>query len=106
MNIKNSKWDQDKSKRETHFNNQSVKKLNLKLQNYNYDMNIFKRQENQICKYCSYVNNDRMAFQAFTNTNCSICDKEIIFATSNIDKVCPECAKENNICKHCGAEMD
>ena len=49
---------------------------------------------------------DKVVMDAFTYSKCKTCGKELVSANSDTDVYCISCAKENNVCKHCGAEMD
>ncbi len=62
------------------------------------------RLENQECVCCHY--DSKMGGAAMTKTNCSMCEKEMHFGSTSIDRLCKECAKEHGLCKHCGADMD
>ena len=83
--------------------NSQLKNLRTKLNNYDNDN---QKQTRDTCRCCYYINCDRAAFQAFTTVNCRNCGKEMVFPTSHTDRLCPECANELNLCKHCGSSMD
>lgn len=59
----------------------------------------------QNCKTCFYIN-DRIGGQAFTKSYCIVCGKEIVNASTSVDKVCEECSKEHGLCRHCGGSLD
>lgn len=82
--------------------------VNMKnrVDNYNSDPNKEDRLENNLCKYCEYSKGNGWAGQAFTNIKCKGCEREMTFPTTDTDKYCEDCAKEFNICKHCGQIMD
>jgi hypothetical protein len=90
----------------THWNNKHIEDMTKKLNSYCFDDKQMERSLQQLCKYCFYVNTGRIAGQAFTKSNCSYCEKEMMFPTTDRDKYCPECAKKIMACKHCGARMD
>lgn len=62
------------------------------------------RLEKQECQYCFY--SMRGGGQAFTASKCEECEKEMLFSSTNMDKYCLECAKKNDICKHCGGDIN
>lgn len=43
---------------------------------------------------------------ACTNRECGLCDTTIHSGSTNIDMLCPKCAVENGLCRHCGADVD
>ena len=64
-----------------------------------------KKQERlakQLCVYCYYSGCLHLGLE---NQSCLICGG--IFENSSIprDKVCSGCAKENKLCRHCGADV-
>jgi hypothetical protein len=89
-----------------HFNNTYVGRLRLKLLNYDQDSDKEERVSENICKYCYYIDTDRIAGQAFTKTNCRICDKEMVFQTTITDRYCSDCSSNMKLCKYCGATID
>lgn len=89
-----------------YWNNNLVNKMKNKIKNYDEDSKIIKRKEKCECKYCTYINNDRIAGQAFTSSNCKGCNKKLDFPSTDTDEYCLDCAKKINVCKHCGSEMD
>ncbi len=58
----------------------------------------------QECVIC--FNDFRIGGTTSTITECALCDKEIFYANTNIDILCIDCAKEHNLCKHCGADIN
>lgn len=56
------------------------------------------------CRSCYYTN--RIAFDIISFSRCKNCGKDLYFGSSDIDKYCLDCAKEKNVCKHCGKEID
>lgn len=88
------------------FHNHYVDGLRKKLNNYDLDKSQSKRKEECKCKYCTYIDIGNIVMDAFTSSKCKNCGKELTFANSDTDDYCLECAKKNNICKHCGSEMD
>lgn len=63
------------------------------------------REKLSLCKIC-YYREGVLAGQAFTHRNCSFCEKEEVYPTTNTDSLCHPCAKKNNCCKHCSADLD
>jgi len=96
-----------KNKRDILFwNRHYVEKMRKKIQNYDKDPEQQNRVKNQECKYCTYINANRIAGNAFTYTHCEKCGKEMIFPTTDTDQYCKTCAIELGICRHCGSEID
>lgn len=62
------------------------------------------RSKKQECPYCYYVKTNRVGGQSVTYSYCGICGKELCFGSTCVDLLCPECAKEHDLCKHCGAD--
>ena len=83
-----------------------VKGMRQKLEYYDLDISVEERKANCTCKYCSYIDKDKVVMDAFTYSKCRTCGKELVSANSDTDVYCISCARENNVCKHCGAEMD
>ena len=70
------------------------------------DVDRAERLGKGLCIFCYYLVPDRIGGCAITSTECGICDNEITFGSTNVDKICPECSKENGLCKHCGADIE
>jgi NADH pyrophosphatase NudC (nudix superfamily) len=99
------KWDEDLIDYKTTSNQMRVNELKKKIKYYDDDPFVKKRRSEQECKVCTYINSN-LAGQAITDSYCGICGKKMTFPTTDTDKVCKECAKENGLCKHCGGRMD
>ena len=104
MKLNNKKWDKNFKEFKTRTNQMRFKEAKSFVENIEKDVNKDKRLDAQKCKICTYSNN--MAFQAFTNTNCGYCDKEMTFSNSDIDTLCKRCATMLDACRCCGGEMD
>lgn len=89
-----------------YFNKKHVEKLKQKILLYEKDSDKDKRIKKCECKYCTYINNERMAGASFTESNCKNCNKKLVFPSTDTNKYCEKCAKELNICKHCGSTID
>jgi len=57
------------------------------------------RLKSNLCIHCFYLMGAVWAGAAMTKTNCSICGKELIFGSTEIDKICTDCAKKHRLCK-------
>ncbi len=77
-----------------------------KLKRFKKDPDWEKRLSVQECKYCYYINNNRIGCAALTESNCRICDKSIMFSSTVLDDCCESCAKEHGVCKHCLSKME
>lgn len=73
---------------------------------YEKDEDKFNRMVKQVCKACYYFENDRCFAQIITRAYCSFCGEKMTFPTSDTDRICTECSKQNHLCKHCGGKMD
>ena len=92
-------------KHQSETNKSFISTTRKNLNKYDTDTKQPKRLKLQKCKYCYYMSN-KISLQAFTTFICKNCSDEIIHHNSNVDKYCMDCAKELNICCHCGAGMD
>lgn len=63
------------------------------------------RLAKQECKSCFYVAG-KIGGAAMTNSSCGLCGKPLMFGSTCIDAICPECAKEHSLCKHCGGDLE
>jgi len=63
-----------------------------------------KRLQAQLCLMCYH--DTRLAGQAFTDTNCRACNKDMQFSSTDVDALCPECARALKLCRHCGADLN
>lgn len=68
--------------------------------------NESKRGVNGECKACSYLFPDRIGGSAMTETVCGICENPMLFGSTNTDVLCRKCADANQLCKHCGGDVD
>ena len=68
-----------------------------------YDPDKKARLAKQECVVCFYY--PRVGGAMISFSNCGLCGKEMRFPSTNVDKLCPECAKEHRLCKHCGADI-
>ena len=73
--------------------------------NYKIDPCKKERQDNQLCPVCFY-NESRIGGAAVTQVQCAQCEEELSFPNTNVDSLCQNCAKEYNLCKHCGGDID
>ena len=88
------------------YNNRRVQNLCNKLDKYKYDIKQKERIKEQLCRYCFYMESDKIVMNAFTPQICKKCGTQSFSANSDTDKYCMTCAKEYNICKHCGSYID
>lgn len=63
------------------------------------------RRKNALCKLCFY-NGSRIGGAAMTFQPCGICGEDMCFGNTATDSVCPECAFQNDLCKHCGGDIE
>lgn len=89
----------------TNMNNRFADDLIKKVEKFKEDADKEKRLEQNLCSYCYYMASDRIGGAAFTNRDCGICDKEMVFSSTCTDDLCGECASENDLCCRCGGEI-
>lgn len=68
------------------------------------DADRLNRWKVQECQRCYY--NGKVGGQMITHSKCKSCEKELQFPSTNVDRLCIECAREQQVCKHCGADME
>jgi hypothetical protein len=102
MNYKNDKRDPKKMRE---HNATRVQMRCRPVDEFRADTRKEERLAELECLYCFYMAG-RIGGCAMTTANCGECQKEMLFGSTCVDYACPECAKKNSICKHCGAEMD
>jgi len=83
-----------------------VKHLLLSAEKILSDPDRTERNKKNLCKCCYYINNVRMGGASFTQKDCGLCDKEMVFSSTATDVICPSCASDNYLCKQCGADLE
>lgn len=78
-----------------------VRKLYEKYTNDPYKQERIEASECIVC-----FKSDRIGGAAMTNIPCGLCVKVMGFSSTNVDYICIDCARKNNLCKHCGADME
>ncbi len=73
--------------------------------NFANDPQQKERKKASQCKICFYVSS-RIGGQAITDRPCGICGKIMTFSSTCTDIICPECAENNHLCVHCGADVE
>jgi len=68
------------------------------------DPDKLKRLEEQECVICYY--NSKFGGAAMTDSNCGLCETKMNFGSTNVDKLCTDCSKMHELCKHCGADIN
>ncbi|QFP93408.1 UNVERIFIED_ORG: hypothetical protein Xoosp15_143 [Xanthomonas phage Xoo-sp15] len=91
-------WDTKWSKR--YYENRKKE-----IEDYEKDENKEYRVNKNTCRTCLYLRNGA-SLQAFTGYTCKFCKEECMHPNSRTPKYCSDCAKELNVCKNCGSEMD
>jgi hypothetical protein len=82
-----------------------VKETLAKAKKLEFDLDFKDRRQKQQCVWCFYYDY-RFGGQAMTNSNCASCNKDGMFGSTDVDLLCLPCAKELNLCVHCGADME
>ena len=90
---------------DTHYRRQSAEKTVLQAMAYLKDADKKERVKQNLCGYCYYINNVRLAGQAFTSYNCAVCDKEFTHPNTDTYKLCDKCASKYELCKYCGSDI-
>jgi hypothetical protein len=73
--------------------------------NFLNDPESEQRKSQSLCIFC-YYRKGRLASQAMCSTECAICNEEMVFGSTAVDALCENCAKVNNLCKQCAADID
>ena len=68
------------------------------------DKRKHERLESNECAWCFY--NARIGCSAMTEQACMCCGEKVLYGSTNTDALCIKCAKENQLCKHCGGDVD
>jgi hypothetical protein len=64
------------------------------------------RLEKPECVFCFYYGDGRRIGGArCTTQECGLCDKSVHSGSTNVDVLCQSCAKANELCRHCGADL-
>lgn len=71
---------------------------------YLSDPECDKRWASVQCVVCYY--GTRIGGAAMTKSYCGHCQMGMVFNSTSTDKLCPACAVQLDLCKHCGAGID
>lgn len=63
------------------------------------------RREQNLCKCCFYLRKDQIGGAAITMQPCGICKTDVQYSSTVTDILCLQCAGNNHLCKHCGADL-
>jgi hypothetical protein len=61
------------------------------------------REKKQECKACFY--SSRFGGSAMVTQPCMCCGKDVMYSSTNTDRLCMYCAKKHQLCKHCGGDI-
>ena len=98
MNIGNMVWQTERAK-------DYVADLIKRAKDCETDSRKKERLVKYECKACFYING-RIGGAAMTNRDCMSCGKTETYASTVTDVLCMDCAKEHNLCKHCGGDIE
>jgi hypothetical protein len=98
-------WKRDYTRNITSINNARINKLTSGVFKYHSDSDKINRLDKGLCRYCYYINTDRIGGSVVTQFDCRICGKEEFYVNTDTDNFCLNCAIEHKLCKHCGAEI-
>lgn len=73
---------------------------------YRLDAEAKVRRKESICKTCWYILRPKSGGRVPTRTHCELCDCVIVSPTTATDKLCEKCAKDYQLCKECGADLN
>ena len=63
------------------------------------------REQAGLCRWCYY--SFRLGGQALTRVPCMCCGKMQVYSSSaSADVLCADCARETDLCKHCGGDRE
>lgn len=65
-----------------------------------------RRLEAQLCACCYYVRSPQLSQPAVARQPCGLCGTVQIYPTLATDVLCLECAKQADLCKRCGADLE
>lgn len=88
------------------MNAHQVNSMVNKLDAFQRDMKKEQRLAAQECKTCFYLNNERLACQAFWTWHCGICATQAQSSNSAHPRLCKVCAIAHSLCMECGADID
>lgn len=58
-----------------------------------------------LCRCCYYLRTPRIAGHAITERPCGACGELKRYASTATDALCPECARELQLCRQCGGHL-
>ena len=65
------------------------------------------RKKEQECRACFYTRKwSRIGGMAITIKPCMCCGELMQFPSTCTDALCPDCAAEHDLCKHCGGDSE
>lgn len=70
------------------------------------DVEKEKRESMHLCLCCYYARSQRIGGAAITSKPCGVCEETMQFGSTATDAVCDSCAKEQGLCKQCGADIE
>ncbi len=68
------------------------------------DERVLRRYKQQ-CRVCYYLTG-RQGHTSTTTVCCGLCEKEMRFCGSCVDRLCEECAAAHRLCVHCGGDIE
>jgi hypothetical protein len=74
------------------------------LDNVRLDPQRKHRLESRKCVVCFYTS--RVCGQGFSPYGCKMCKQDNMHHNTCIPTLCLRCARENNLCQQCGADME
>ena len=99
-------WTSDDMRFRTHIVRKQVHDLQQRAENMEQDPDRHDRTEVQyLCVYC-YYSWGGMAGAAMTESFCGLCETRLISGSTNTNCLCPACAKQHSLCRHCGSDME
>lgn len=62
------------------------------------------RLDAQKCSSCFYI--AQIGGAAMTSQDCMCCHQDQLHASTNTDVLCLSCAREHQLCRHCGGDLE
>ena len=90
--------------RANHYGREQVSYILKRASQFTQDPDRARRLLASECVVC--YGQPRIGGAACTYSACPLCGERISSSNTNIDALCLNCAKENSLCRHCGADIE
>jgi len=89
----------------TYWAEKAAESLRARLASYDADDAAKRREKEQECRTCFYLQGGRLVGQAFTKRPCTSCDSEIVWPNTAVPQLCVGCSRTHNACRRCLASL-